>query len=132
MPDSPVAFESIPWRRMFPWLHLTRAFWIAIDGRKLLLASVGLLLVAGGSWLIDFLPFAQRPPGEVAPDRWPWQWSLGYDLPVAGSAADAAQRALDNPWSTLKTIAGNWSIVLHPVRAVFEPAASLFRGDVSL
>ena len=83
MADPPVPLYDIQYRRLFPWLHLTRAFWIAIDPRKLLLAGAALMLASLGTLLIDQLPFSQAasPEAGTAQDagRWPWQWSLGYD-----------------------------------------------------
>src|SRR5438045_274787 len=83
MADNPVQLYNIDYHRLFPWLHLTRAFWIAIDIRKLLLAGVALMLVSAGSLVFDQLPFGQansdfrtRVRGA---ERWPWQLSLDYD-----------------------------------------------------
>ena len=80
MADTPVQLENIPYRRLFPWLHLTRAFWIAADIRKLVLAGLALMLISGGSLLFDRLPFGAPTTGKdiVQRDaqRWPWHWWL--------------------------------------------------------
>ena len=59
MPDNPVELYNLQYRRLFPWLHLTRAFWIAVDIRKMVLAGAALMLVSAGGQVCDQLPFAQ-------------------------------------------------------------------------
>jgi hypothetical protein len=61
--DSP----RFRYRDLFPWVHLFRAFRIARDVRKLLLAAAALLLLAFGNSAISSL----APDRHVAPD-WPW------------------------------------------------------------
>lgn len=134
MNESPIRFEAIPWRRIFPWLHLTRAFWIAIDLRKLLLAAVALLLTSLGSLVVDQLPFGQPNTSPDFQGNWPWQWELGYELPsrhpdLPGSALSEFRGVLDHPGVTLTHALSNWQIVLHPLRAISEPCARLFRGS---
>src|SRR5258707_12159672 len=86
MADNPVQIYNLEYRRLFPWLHLSRAFWIAADIRKLLLAGAALMLISLGSVVFDQLPFgrAQSDAEMSAPNaqRWPWQLSLDYDLSV--------------------------------------------------
>ncbi|VAX37866.1 hypothetical protein MNBD_PLANCTO02-2608 [hydrothermal vent metagenome] len=48
----------IHYRKLFPWLNIFRALRIAADPRKLLLATFAYLLLAGGNYLIEQLPFA--------------------------------------------------------------------------
>jgi hypothetical protein len=154
MTETPFRIESIPWRRVFPWLHLSRAIWIALDLRKLCLAAIGLMLISAGSLAIDQLPFsrgltAQQPadgssiePGNRdAPQegddqarsnsRWPWNWSLGYTLPRERSALESFAEVIDRPGRILVAVTGNWRIVLHPVLSVVEPARRLFRSDTT-
>ncbi len=59
MADNPVQLYNIEYRRLFPWLHLSRAFWIAADIRKLLLAGAALMLISAGSVVFDQLPFGR-------------------------------------------------------------------------
>lgn len=136
MADSPVMLETLPWRKIFPWLHVTRAFWIAVDLRKLLLAAAGLLLVSAGSLLFDQLPFGQAGHEALAHDwtgsRWPWQTSLNYSVSRAADGTAEVRDAIDHPVLTLLEISGNWRAVLHPVRSIVEPAAALFRGGASM
>ena len=62
--------DRIEYRQLFPWTHLFRAFWIAVDLRKILLGSLGLLLLAGGDALIR-MPFDSDGVGRWA--EWPWR-----------------------------------------------------------
>lgn len=137
MADHPVIVETIRFRRMFPWLHLFRTFWIAADLRKLLLAGIALLLIAGGDSLFDRLPFAPQPmdtgTGGQAPlpQRWPWDQKLGYDLWHGEGALSLAQGVLANPWRTLDTVASNWQVVLRPMTALMEPAFGLLQPQAT-
>jgi hypothetical protein len=134
MADPPVPLYDIQYRRLFPWLHLTRAFWIAIDPRKLLLAGAALMLASLGTLLIDQLPFSQAasPEAGTAQDagRWPWQWSLGYDRWHGNDGAAELRGAIHDPRDTLFRISSNWQIVLLPFRRFVEPAALVFRGGM--
>ncbi|HEY2252133.1 MAG TPA: hypothetical protein VGH74_13765, partial [Planctomycetaceae bacterium] len=125
MADDPVQLYNIDYHRLFPWLRLTRAFWIAVDIRKLLLAGIALMLVSAGSLVFDRLPFGQAN-SELwtqarAAERWPWQVSLGYDLSAW-------------PWSDgpLVTVTSNWQIVLLPFRDFVGQASILFRPEAEV
>jgi hypothetical protein len=127
MAERPVQLYNVQYRRMFPWLHLARAFWIAADFRKLLLAAAALVLVWLGSLACDQLPFATASSSE----RRPWLWSLEYDLPQGGNGIEELRGGLLNPRNTLLRIASNWQVVLLPFREFVEPAARLFRADAT-
>jgi hypothetical protein len=135
MAERPVQLYNVQYRRMFPWLHLTRAFWIAADFRKLLLAAAALMLVSLGSLACDQLPFGIASSNEEASardaQRWPWQWSLGYDLWYGGDGLEELRGGLHDPRNTLLRIASNWQVVLLPFREFVEPAARLFRADAT-
>jgi hypothetical protein len=79
--------DSARLRRWIPWLHLFRAFRIAMDYRKLTLALAAVLLLAAGDWAFARLPFSQttfRP-------QWPWQPGFLRSAPEAPHPlADAA------------------------------------------
>lgn len=135
MADSPVPLYDIQYRRMFPWLHLTRAFWIAADIRKLILAGVALMLVSAGSLVFDQLPFGQPHSPEAAAfrdaHRWPWQQAtLGYELPN-GDGPSILRGALSDPRESLVLISTNWQIVLLPFRDFVDRATVLFRPDAA-
>jgi len=135
MTERPVQLYNVQYRRLFPWLHLARAFWIAVDFRKLLLAATALMLVSLGSLACDQLPFGTPSPDEepAAPDagRWPWQWSLGYDLWHGGDGLAELRGGLRDPHHLLARITSNWQVVLLPFREFIEPAARLFRADAT-
>lgn len=135
MAENPVPLYDIQYRRLFPWLHLARAFWIAADIRKLILAGAGLMLVSAGSLVCDQLPFGAPGSAEAAAaheaGRWPWQWSLGYDLWHGGDGPSELRGVIYDPRNTLFRVSSNWQIVLLPLRRFVEPAAILFRGDAT-
>jgi hypothetical protein len=135
MAENPVELYNLQYRRLFPWLHLTRAFWIAVDIRKLILAAVALMLVSAGFLVCDQLPFGQsNAPGEAREIRiWPWDDapSLGYDLGIGSDGSSELRRAIHDPRQTLWRITSNWQVVLLPFRRLVEPAAILFRGDAT-
>lgn len=135
MDDLSIQLENISCRRVFPWLHLTRAFWIAVDPRKMLLAAAGLLLIFGGSRLFDALPFAAVLNGEELAsgrnDDWPWQQTLGYDLWHGTDTLDELRVGLHDPWNMLKRIGMNWQVVLRPLVPFVEAATVLFRPDAT-
>lgn len=55
--------EPIPYKTIFPWLHLFRIFRLAVDFQKIMLASAAFLLLLLGNHLFNTLPFA--PPQQV-------------------------------------------------------------------
>jgi hypothetical protein len=133
--DAPIRYEAIPWRRIFPWLHVTRAFWIAVDFRKLLLAAAGLLLTSAGFAVVDQLPFGRPVVDALAEEegRWPWQWSLRFGPPASDgvpheNALSEFRGVLDHPARTIVRAFGNWQAVLHPLRSISGPAVRVFRG----
>src|SRR5262245_53048487 len=50
--------------RWLPWLHLFRAFRIALDPRKIVLGALAAFLLVQGDRLIDTLPFAPGGGGR--------------------------------------------------------------------
>ncbi len=53
-----VTSEPIPYKSLFPWLHLFRVFRLAVDFQKIILASLAILMLFLGSNLFNNLPFA--------------------------------------------------------------------------
>ncbi len=126
MPENVTPLESINYPRVFPWVHLFRAFWIAIDVRKLLLAAAGLLVMSTGTLLLDRLPFA--PHVAVAPlnaPGSPWWRAAGNDQPGADFVFADPPRAwkVSEIWQQLLR---TWQLKWQPLNAVLEPAARLF------
>src|SRR5262245_31149713 len=134
MAENTVELYNLQYRRLFPWLHLTRAFWIAIDIRKLILAAAALLLVSAGGLVIDQLPFGRStvPAAARQPAAWPWQESLSYDVRHGNDGLSELHSALLEPGNALWRIASNWQIVLLPFRRIVEPALVLLRGDATV
>ncbi len=57
--------RPVDYIRLFPWLHMARAFRIAVDPRKLLLAGVALLAISGVDALYNQM-FVGDPDDEVS------------------------------------------------------------------
>ena len=133
MDDARNANTPILWRRHFPWLHLFRAFRIAIDPRKLLLAGVAMLFLSAGELGIDRLPFApqdepaamQDEPAamqdEPAAMQWPWEQSAGWDE-ISGIDGQPESVLAQ----TTRAFAANCQNVLRPISSFVEPARLLF------
>lgn len=122
-----VEIDAVNYRQLFPWVHLFRAFRIAVDIRKIALAALALAALAAGNRLFLSLPFAPNSPAESASERWPWQHRLGEENPLG-----LARQFSDEPASTLVEVATNWPIVLRPADSLFAPASALLRSGNSL
>ena len=125
MDDARNANMPILWRRQLPWLHIFRAFRIAVDPRKLLLAGLAMLFLSAGEWGIDRLPFA--PPQEnPAAMQWPWEQPVQWD---GFSAIDG------QPGSVLvqmpRAFTETWRAVLRPIDGFVEPTRLLFHPRLS-
>lgn len=58
--------EPIPYKSIFPWLHLFRVFRLAVDFQKILLAATAILLLLLGNQLFNKLPFAPPLQTEIS------------------------------------------------------------------
>lgn len=107
--------EPIPYKTIFPWLHLFRVFRLAVDFQKILLASAAILLLLLGNQFFSQLPFA--PPIQQA------------------SSHQIQQTIAFPPLSTEQYIqplaSGNLlergSSILEPMSFFTEPVTALFR-----
>lgn len=76
--------SRIDWYRLLPWLHIFRSFGIAIDPRKVFLASIAVLLVSLGSgllhWAIEPGSSADAAGGQSTFRGWPWDLSANSGL----------------------------------------------------
>lgn len=136
MVENPPQIESINYLRAFPWIRLFRAFWIAVDIRKLLLASLALMIISVGDLLFDQLPFAPAAVTEsqrelVRAERWPWQRPLGYSLsqPDLNEPISEIPSFFAAPGNTLYRLGTNWQLVLRPLEILLRPAVGLFQPD---
>ncbi|WP_166828585.1 hypothetical protein [Thalassoroseus pseudoceratinae] len=110
---STVELDRLRYRRLFPWIHLTRAFRIALDFRKLLLGGLALLLLSLGQQAIVHLPIGP-------PDGMPNVSAVEFTptIPVTG---------LGNPatWFT------SWPILVSPLQSIWKPAAMLLQPELT-
>lgn len=149
---EPPLLDANSIRRVFPWLHLFRAFWIAVDLRKLALAGAALMLISGGKWVADqvFPPSSSEttasrlssgtPSPRIDPQllvqkraeeearRWPWNQSLEYDLVNENNPLAELNTGVKDPWNTLTRIGRNWRVPLRPVADVADPVLDLMQG----
>ena len=132
-------------KRWLPWLHLFRAFRLAISPKAILLGCLAVLLVDYALQTVEKLPFAKGSPSYVPAAR--------MTLPAADSnaAAELAEptdpdrrrrvsldgiRALSLDWektyaAPFETVAGAFShgwLVLHPVTQHLPFARQLVRN----
>src|SRR6185369_4679728 len=126
MNQTSVKLDDIDYARVFPWTRLFRAFWIAVDLRKLLLAAIALLLLSGGWWVADSIPGV---PQNVS--GWPWRWSLVYDIGPDGTPLAEVNVFLNNPWLAMLRWGSNWQVVLMPMKVLLAPAVRLFQADAT-
>lgn len=101
--------------RWMPWLHLLRAFRIALGFRKLLLGAAAALLLVAGQRAMDLLPFAPEA-GASAQVDWPWdeprpRLVYGFEQP-RGVLQDAAART---------------SVLLRPFQSIINPVRALLQ-----
>ncbi len=123
-----------PWTRVCPWLTISRAFWIAVDPRKLLLASVALLLLAGGTgWSTNCCCRSMNSRRKSFRGK---RWRAGrsrmalgpvFELrPVDdGDPLGEAGLWLTDPRGVTLRVASNWRVVLLPLDFLRVPAEVL-------
>ena len=123
--------RTIDYRGLFPWVHLFRAFRIAVDVRKILLAGMALGALSLGNRAIRSLPFA--PPRTETNRDAEGPVHRTTDWTVPGHAAEINLPPLssvsENPWSAVSAIGSNWRVVLRPVRTYLAPAVVLVRTE---
>jgi hypothetical protein len=116
--------EAIEYRRVFPWIHLFRAFRIAVDLRKMVLASAALVALFAGDRTFRYL----FPPAEAgafeATAKPPWS---AYRSPADSQGAVSA--LLKDPLAALIGVATNWSGVLEPLAEIGETLGQLSQTE---
>ena len=110
---STVELDRLRYRRLFPWIHLTRAIRIALDFRKLLLGGIALLVLSLGQQAILHLPIG--PPNGVS----------RLSSFISGPSSSLL-RSTDPD-----TLVANWSVLISPLHSVWTPAAMLLQRDLS-
>ncbi|MFI4851312.1 MAG: hypothetical protein ACIAZJ_19535 [Gimesia chilikensis] len=122
--------QPIPYKILFPWLHLFRTFRLAVDFQKILLAVAGLLMLSLGNYLFNKLPFAPEAPastGIVAV-----QHTIQFPPPSAGVVSESLNSERLSGLSTSPsgellspaTLLEPMGFFTRPVLTLFETGAS--------
>lgn len=119
--------DTQSYRRMFPVLHLFRVFSIAADLRKVILAGIGLVVLALGQWGLSQLPFYEPGVHEWA---FPWESNLGIvGAPRLATLGPELTDLVDRPGRTAEQLIVGWDVTLLPFRQMVAPATALIRFD---
>ena len=114
--------QQVTWKSLCLWCHLFRAFRIAIDFRKLLLASVGLLLISLGNWGLSCLPFA---PESTELQPMPWEFFVGDSIwPRAENGNDVWGVDENFAQDLGGRVQAAWSLITLPISPLFESGQS--------
>ncbi len=119
--------EPIPYKILFPWLHLFRVFRLAIDFQKILLAIAGLLLLALGNHLFNKLPFAPEASGISSIQRtiqFPPPSSITIPQPLSPDGLTGIPAATSGELLSPTTLLEPMSFFTRPVLTLFETGAS--------
>src|SRR5438067_1119041 len=92
--------REINFRQWMPWTQLFRGFWIALDPKKLLLAAMGILIMAIGWYLLAVVFFASRAKPDWASGDYP---PVNYDP----DPREGEQRA----WNAFKQDRNSWNLL---------------------
>lgn len=116
MAAESLELREIPYLRLFPWIRLLRAVRVAIDGKKMILAALGLALSVVGWGVLDLcFPDSSAIKLQMAPD--PLPSLVGSGRSVGETLRDAFLTVADPP-----------RVLMAPFRAFFyvQPAAGQF------
>jgi hypothetical protein len=116
MPDHHRIVREVSWHDLFPWLLLLRTCRLAAEFRRLVLASVGIVLTGLGWAAIDRLTLDQP--------------AFSSDLAGAPQAVEAIDApgasVLYVPWrETARAFIGHWRLATRPARQLFARQQSL-------
>ena len=152
MAEERPSVREIQIRHFLPWLGLFRAFGIAIDPRKLLLAGVGVLVMNFGWFLLAGLfsaswdpmvrgqtermfrrcwmvlpnpPSTSQDQGPAVTPRPRTQEPMWWNTFSVSSTA-IPEQLRDNPVGTLRQLGTNWRFVLRPYEDLFQPFREVF------
>lgn len=104
--------------RWMPWLHLLRAFRIALGPRKLLLGAAAAVFLVAGQQAIDRLPFAPEAVRASPSPRVDWPW----DEPRL-----SLEYGLEEPGEALRETAVHATVLLRPFQSIINPARLLLQ-----
>jgi hypothetical protein len=122
MSDERAPLRRILWLEVFPWLMLLRAPRLALDARRLFLATVALALTALGWWSLAWL-FSGRENdpqllrGATIYRLWPWEGRAGegdWDFNIA--EADRPSEA----WRVANPLLAPWRRLADPLLRAFD------------
>lgn len=114
--------DRVKLRRWLPWLHLFRAFRIAISPKAILLGCVAILLLDYGMAGIAKLPFATAWVNVEHPDRSGW-----IETESIESLSLTWDKAYVEPLGTVHDAFAHGWLVLQPVKQHVVPAYHLVR-----
>ena len=106
--------EPFRYRRLFPWLHLFRAFGISLALRQLLLSGLALVTLSLTTRLIDTIPVGEQVQADVPFNVESWITAL----PDAQRLHPALKRA------TIAEVARPWHDLLASTGATFRPGST--------
>jgi hypothetical protein len=110
MADTLTELREIPYLRLFPWVRLFQGVRVALDGKKMILAAIGLGISLAGWGLLDVLfPDSNSITLRFMPEPLPSPFANRGGL--MGALAEAAPKVADPPL-----------ILIQPFRAMFSVA----------
>jgi hypothetical protein len=102
MAEDRLETNEIDFRRWLPWTQIFRSFQVALDPRKLLLAALGILVMAIGWWLLANIFYKARTKPV-----WPTQYPSADYAKGATDEDPPEQRA----WKAFKRERNNWNLL---------------------
>ncbi len=112
-----VELERIHFARVLPWIHLFRAFRLALDIRKIVLGGLALVLLYGGLVAFSYLPFDLSESELQSLRQQPWQQEALWNSPISS--------VNDVHWAKLG------EMLAWPVITVLDPAGMLISQPLS-
>jgi hypothetical protein len=102
--------RDINFRQWLPWTQLFRGFWVALDPKKLMLAAMGIVVMAVGWWLWSWVFFStthkpEWPSEDYAPAAQEGKTAPGVSTEEAAWQLFKRDR---NAWNLLYETAGNY------------------------
>lgn len=156
MPGDRFDLRGLDLREIFPWLHLFRAFRMAIEPKKIALGAAGVLLTAVGWFAINWAlglepPFVEASTTAAADgtaaavdpqlqakheaDSAQWRYKMDelrpwpWDRPGGAAAPDPFRTPLKASGWRGPGIPDSALLALDPIRRVVLPARLLFSGQ---
>jgi hypothetical protein len=113
MHDTPTELREISYLRLFPWVRLFRGVRVALDGKKLILAALGLSFSLAGWAVLDILfPDTKAITPRFLPESLPTPFDARGGL--TGALAEAASRVTDPPSTVTAPFLSMFSIEPPP------------------